>query len=435
MRDALRWLGWTLLAALVVLIGVFAYYRVRGPTAEQRAAYARIAVDREPKQGRNAFPVLWYLAYDVAPEEADAKLRAEIADVERRLARDPSLFALEPFATKLPEASADRESLCAANGAGCVAKAMADPDSLAHALAAFPVLQSREAEFERSDFYWNPFPVRAFVMPVATDSGVQSIWLSALALRYANGEHAAALAGVCDNIGAWRRVHRGTNSEIMDATAARNVDAGLRVFADMLAATPHDAPVPAACGAALEAVAAADVDRCAILANQLAMNDAMLLAESQESQESRFDRALSWVLFDREQTRGWNAEVDALRCGEPALERMLRDEPLDAKAVPVVSHRLECISSAIGCMLVAIGAPAINPDRITLDLAAHLRLARTLLWLREGDAPASSRFADRPADLRSGSRASGVDEAARVVFVGDLRPGPRERFELAIAPP
>jgi len=433
MIEALRWLGWTLLAGILALIAVFAYYRVRGPTAEQREAYARIAVDREPKQGRNAFPLLWYAAYDVAPDEADAKLRDEIAEVERRVARDATPFLQEPQARPLPEAQTSREGLCAPSGAGCVAKAASNPDALAQALSAFPVLQSREAAFERIDFYWNPFPVRASFLPTVRDAGEQTIWLSALALRHAKGEHEAALTGVCENIGAWRRVHRGTNSEIMDTIAARNVDAGLRVFADMLAATPRNEPVPAACGTALEAVTAADLDRCPILAAQLSMQEAMLPAPREEA---RLDRAASWLLLDREQTRGWNAEIDASRCGDSALARMLRDEPLDPSTVPVMTRRLECISSVLGCMLAGMGsAITISPDLITLNFAAHLRLARTLLWLRESDAPASSRFADRPADLRSGARASGVDEAGRTVFVDDLTLGQERRFELAVALP
>jgi hypothetical protein len=433
MGDALRWLGWTLLAALVALIAIFAYYRLRGPTAEQREAYARIASDREPKQGRNAFAPLWYLDYDVAPEEADARLRAELADVERRVAHGPTAFAQHPTATKMPEADADRQALCARDGIGCVAKAVSDPAALAQALSAFPVLRSREVAFERTDFYWDPFPARASVLPVVTDAGAQTIWLSAHALRYASGDREAALTGVCENVAAWRRIHRGTNSRTMDAIAVRNVDAGLRVFADMFAARPHDVPVPAACEAALGAVTAADVDRCAIVARQLAIQDTMLLTGADDS---GLDRASWWLLLDREQTRGWNAEIDALRCGDSALARMLRDEPLDPHAVPVMTRRLECVSSVLGCMTVALGTPSTTSmDRITLDFAAHLRLARTLLWLRDGDAPTAARFANRPDALRSGSRASGIDEAARTAFVEDLSVEPRRRFELAVALP
>jgi hypothetical protein len=438
MRDALRWTGYAILGCIVALALLFSYFRLRGPTAEQRAAEARLAAFGEPKQGRNAFPVLWYAGYDVPTGEADARLRAEVVDVERRL---PSLAVTEtlthrPDAPKLPEADGDRRHLCSSDGVGCLAEAAANRGVLSSALAAFPDAQARETEFERADFYWDPFPADSHLILETHASYVQRVWLGALALRHANGDRDAALAGVCRNVAAWRRMHRGTNSALMGLISAHNADAGLRLFGDMLAQLPHDAAVPAECEAALQPVVAADVDGCAIVANDQTKNDRMWTRAVGDA-SSAWQRAQNWLLLDRRQTDAWFAEFGAMHCGDAAVARMLRDETLRDDELPRMTRRLECISSAIGCVLSDIASPLeIERERPTLNLAAHLRLAATLLWLRAQPAGTSltQRFDERPPRLRTGTRASGVDESKHVVFVDDLRPK-RPRFELAIATP
>lgn len=67
--------------------------------------------------------------------------------------------------------------------------------------------------------------------------------------------------------------------------------------------------------------------------------------------------------------------------------------------------------------------------------AAHLRLAATLIWLRETrDDPGElvERFASRPAHLRSGERASGISEDGRSIWVDNLHARHSARFSLAL---
>ena len=142
----------------------------------------------------------------------------------------------------------------------------------------------------------------------------------------------------------------------------------------------------------------------------------------------------AWVLFDRQQWKAWLAEEDAHWCEEPPTT-LLSDTPRPALSFDLV-RRLECISSLNGCIMARVAAPMFVPyDARTLDHAAHLRLAAALLWLREtrDDRPIAQRFAARPAELRSGSRASGYDAGAGIVFVDNLQAAREPRFELAIS--
>ncbi|MBN8482888.1 MAG: hypothetical protein J0L88_14990, partial [Xanthomonadales bacterium] len=74
-----------------------------------------------------------------------------------------------------------------------------------------------------------------------------------------------------------------------------------------------------------------------------------------------------------------------------------------------------------------------------LDMAAKLRLGATVLWLREtrdDPRPLAERFAARPEHLRSGTRATGIGDDGRSIWVANLDTRKfGERTTLALAPP
>jgi len=114
---------------------------------------------------------------------------------------------------------------------------------------------------------------------------------------------------------------------------------------------------------------------------------------------------------------------------------MATDLPVAAETLRV-TNRFECVASAIGCVLAEIAAPAhLQYDQRALDFAAHLRLAATLLWLRDAPAgvSATQRFESRGEALRSGHRNSGVDAATGLLFVENLYTSRETRFELPLA--
>jgi hypothetical protein len=218
------------------------------------------------------------------------------------------------------------------------------------------------------------------------------------------------------------------------------VDAALGLYADMLAGLPADEAVPEDCALALQPIVAADGDRCAQSARAFAMMASALPDRRAEYQEiySKVDwsgRLYGHAIFDPRLSEAWAAQVAAASCGDEAIARFLADEPPRREPVP---SRLECISNKIGCFVIDTGKSVFirdDDDMSIEDLAAHLRLAATLLWLREPAAGSiAERFARRPAQLRSPNHDSGFDAERRVLYVEDLDPRHKgKRFELPVA--
>ena len=438
MSDVLRWIGYGLLALIVLVVVAFAAYRLRGPSRAQLDALALMQKDYRPKQGTNAFPLLWFMRYDVPDGELDARMAAEVAAAAQRLAVDERTFSLEPSADKLTEAADEEARLCDLTLPGCLAKVSADSQSIRLALATYPIILAREKAFEQTDFYWNDFPTDFRLLAAAHTSPAQRVWLSAFALQYTDGDHVGALAGVCRNIGTWRKLRQGSNSLIGSMMAIRNADEGMHLFAEMLAELPAGEAVPAECRTALQPISAADVDRCGEMAGEFAIStSAMKFMWAQVEKEGTWwNRAQRWIVLDESYGDAWRAEHSAEHCGESATRRMLEDAPLIEAATHPVMTRVECIAGVINCMIADIAGPAyIDYDTRTLDFAAHLRLAATLLWLRDSatDSSPAELFEKRGTNLRSGRRNSGFDAQANVVFVDNLHTPRATRFELPIS--
>lgn len=423
MRETLRWIVYLVVATIAIVVIVFGAYRIRGPSRAQRDALTRMQKDYRPKHGTNAFPLLWYVEYDVPDEEIEARYDAEVkaeraASATRSASKAPPL-SHEPDAKKLAEADADSAALCTRTAEGCLARAREETASMRAAVAQFPTMRSRAKAFEAADYFWNDFPPDSAAYITVKSLTAERIWLTAYALQYVDGDRTGALAGTCAQLGAWRRMHRGTNSLIASMTAIASAEGALRLFADMLAALPGGEPVPDACASALRPIEAADVDRCAEMAGEFAFLEGVVFYAATQAvapDASWLEHAGQWTLVNAPQSQGWLAEQDARYCEEPPtslLADVLR---------PMSSFRrtteLECISSVLTCILSETAEPAFDGyDARTLDYAAHLRLAATLLWLREHP---GATFDQRPESLRSAHHASGYDAANGVLFVENL---------------
>jgi hypothetical protein len=437
MRETLRWIGYLVLAALVTVSIVFAFFRIRGPSQKQRAALALMEKDYRPKEGRNAFPLMWYLEYDVPESEIATRFAAEVAFVHARLDADTMPVPYNAQANKLSETAGDKSRLCELRAGDCLAKVTADPGAMRAIVATYPVIRARDAAFEATDYDWNDFQPDVRAVIAAVPLVAQRVWLSAYALEYADGNRGAALTDTCSNLDAWRRIHRGANSLIGSMIAIASTDGAMRLFADMLATLPPGEPVPDACAHALRPIEAADVDRCAEMAAEFAMSQNAIdfeLAASESPTRTAPTRFGFWVMFDKPQWKAWVAEQYAYYCEEPPT-RALADVPRPPFSRGL-TRQLECISSIGSCVTQDVAISAYDQyDARTLDYAAHLRLAAAVLWLHDaaGDAPLEQRFDARPVAMRSGTRASGYDAATATLFVDNLYTGREPRFALAVA--
>jgi hypothetical protein len=435
MRDAIRWIAYSLLALGVLFLVLIAGYRLRGPTSEQRAALALMHANGSSKEGTNAFSLLWYMQYDVPNAEMDARLAVEIAEVKRRIDAAEMPITHGPSARKLDEAGGAASRLCAERAIGCLAQAGAGPQAMRDALATYPVMRSRESAFEKTAFFQDDFPANFRVLASSDPGAAQRIWLSGFALQYVDGDRTGALSGVCRNIDTWRRLRGASNTPIASVYAINGADGGMRLFAEMLAELPADVEVPRDCFMALRPVEAADADRCAAMTREFALSESMFRdTTTTHAREPWWSRAWNWIFFDATQTNAWWAERHAAYCDGSAARRLLADIPLGENATPI-RHRPECIASLTGCILADIAAPSVDyGDGRVLDFLAHLRLAATLLAMRESgsDASIAVRFEDESDSKRSRRRNSGFDRESGVLFVDDLDANRGARFELPV---
>jgi hypothetical protein len=452
-------IGWAVLFLFIILTAIFSFYRLRGPIAEERAALVLIRKSYYPlMHGINAFPLLFYMRYDVPDNQLDAQMAIDIQKVRKRIAEatvnvsDDLNKTNTKFITRminghrrvfmlnigvnlggshLPMLSEEEQDvLCSIDGKGCLAKVSANPGAVSAALAAHPVMNARAQALEHTDFYWNEFPAD-FRSP-KNYAGIEPLlWLSAFALRYAQGDHVGALAATCRNIAAWRRMMHGSNS--LSGVASIHMDEAIRLYADMLAALPADQPVPEDCALALQPVVAADMDRCAELARRYAMFESLsLLDDAKNLKANWIVRLYGSLVLDLRKTLAWTAQILAASCGEDANARLLADEyprrqPVRSFLGFPFTKGLACIANLNGCLIVASETPLFNNfDADRLDHAAHLRLAATLLWLRDhpGGGSIEERFERRPAELRSPHHDSWFDAKDGILYVENFDKAP-----------
>ena len=160
------------------------------------------------------------------------------------------------------------------------------------------------------------------------------------------------------------------------------------------------------------------------------------------------------------QTAAWAAQPFAVSCTNDAIARLLADK-LPHRELIVREHESfpmqfflgiapvappgvkwpECIANTVGCAIIDAVQPLLeeaDKDTYTLDHAARLRLAATLLWLREHPGGSiAERFAHRPSELRSPNHNSGFDAKRSVLYVENLNQSSDKekssRFELPVA--
>ena len=457
--TVLKWIGVIVAVVILIVAGLFAYGRLRGPDAAGRAALAAMQPTRMPPAGRNAFPVLWLARWPVPDDQLQAVTAADLRHLHALVTQPvpKNLAAATARANGIdnyvsvaqarwpPPPQPDMESLCGWSVPDCLGFVAGHRAAVEATLAQAALPLHRAQQLIQTDFLWNEWPPDPrFGFVLGPFGSLQSVWLTALADRFVRGEQVAALTDTCTAISTWRRLHQGTNDLFDAQVTAQYASNDIRLAAAMLAQLPADTPTPATCVQALRPVTAADVDSCAWAQRQQAASMANLDGMIANAQRQK---GYPWFWFDRRQTQAWLAEMYGPLC-RPSLDaRLLADDPA-AATLPSLLHLdvAGCVSNLIPCVMDAIGRSGLRElysDEIqkTADYAAHLRLGAALLALRAspavtGQTPAQ-RYAALPADLHSPGHVSGVSADGRSLYVVDrwhpFRPDARFVLPLSVA--
>jgi hypothetical protein len=431
------------LAALFLLnVGV---HRLIGPTTEQREALAMLQTARDaPREGGNAFALLWLMRYDVPDADIERIAATDVREAETRFATGHSLKDLVPAdRPRLAAPESASPSLCEERTSGCLAHVRANVEGTRTLIAEHSRWIERMRLFERRDHYNLDLPL-TMETPLPDPGPSQRLRLSALALAWVEGRQEEALIELCGNIGAWRRLRSGTNSLVFSMIAVSFAKGGIDLFAEMLAELPMDAKVPAACATTFAPVTADDVSMCTEMGGEFAWvaEASTMLDKEGERRAAGVGRELVQGIFtplvrSSRQFVSWMSTPYAEVCKAPVIERARADIPMFPP--PLTIARLACASAIVDCVLAETGAPHLSGYHARLlDMAARLRLAATLLWLREtrdDPRPLADRLASRPDHLRSGTRATGIGEDGRSLWIENLdKQKFGERTTLALAP-
>lgn len=431
-----RWLGRVvlgLLGLLVLAAVLWGASRLRGPTAEQRRAVAVFEQLPAP-EGSNAFAALWLLQWDV-PVEAQAAVVDE--DAARLRSLPPPADAARPAAVaafrsaaegRWPDLAAElppEPESCSWRETGCLARVRAERDAHARRLEAAAPLLERIDAVAGHEHYRNllpatmdmPFP-RLDLMPLA---------LTRQALRFADGEADAALAGTCRALGGWRRLAGNSDSLLVAMFAATGIEGHAGLLAEMLAELPFDHPLPRACTEALAPLEEGELGICRAMRGE--WESARTAFDFIDGSGQGFATSL---LLDRKGAGALMAEGMAWPCGSAAAQALADDRRLQPEPRSDSRWRFECVANIVGCVSADVAAPAyVGYGHRMQDARAVIRLLRALAWMRDQAAAGDARGAEAllaalPAEPGGSGRPVTIDPdtgGLRVERYAD-RPGP-----------
>lgn len=388
MRKALKLTAWIVGALLIALVAAFAWGRLRPPTPAQAAALDLLQPPPAPG-GRNAWATLWLQDYDVPADRVAVVYAQERAHLQAWLARLPAdatdtpgyvPLAAQTFAKRPSLTADDNQLLCAIRYADCLAKARAQAGPLRALLTRQSSRLAALQALTRDDALWDDMPI-SLQTSVPEFGTAMKLLLTAPALDFVEGRQAQALDALCTQAVTVRRLHAHTNSLLGAMVAVAWVDGIERELAGMLAKSPPEQAIPAACTQAFAPVASADVSLCAPMQGEFEHVAATAALPVDPRRVGWFTRLRLRGLIDPRGVRRLIAPSFAWACRTDVLATASADRPLPANGVPDVRYDLfDAVSNAVGLILARIAPPNYAQYlQRNQDYAAGLRLTAWLL--------------------------------------------------------
>lgn len=404
MHRALKGVLWAVAGLIVAVVAAFAWGRLRPPSAEQAKALAALQVDDKPVQGRNALPLLWFADFDVPLDQLDAAFagdrqrllawRSHFNPATGSTAPPPAPQADFPALPKMTHA--DRDVLCKWRDADCLDKVRTHREAVNEVLARHQQRLVRDEALSSFDYVWMDRPISP-ITSIPPFGAATGLWQTAIATRFIDGQPAQALDAACVQVATMRRLHAHSNVLISSMIFAVRLRGGIQLFAQLLAASPADAPIPASCAAAFAPVTEADVDLCPSIRSEFSM---LASPDLFGKQEHWYDN----LGLDRKGSQRMLAPHYSAVCDATVTQKLLADEHVATPNTPPPFDLFDLASNSAGTMLSRMPGVAFDTYLARQqDVAASLRMGALLLWLRETDnrdLPLQQRLATRPASLR-----------------------------------
>lgn len=452
MRRVLKWLGIGFGALLLLAVGIWVSSRMMGPTEAQERALAVMAQPVDPPPGRNAFPALWLLPYDVPDDQLEAVTaedmkwwankplpnfqNADDAPAQVTAVKHEPISLAEPRFGRIVPAKREGPEYCSSGDPSCLAKVRAD-------LSAYRAWQESNAQLldhlsalNQYNYLRNQLPPRLEApFPAMQHFSALPTWR---ALDFVEGRVDAALAGNCRDIVMFQRFARTSDLLIYTMISAAFERTGTRLFGEMLRELPAEHPLPVECAALSEPPSASDLSLCETMRGEFRYSSS-IVASSFAMQRNPVDRLKAALTYNDAKTKGKVAEGNAWYCGKQAADLLRQDlpaKPPETYSAFGLRDYFRCADNALGCAVTRIAEPVYDDYAPRLqDMGARDQLLATLLWLREHAVdrrPLTERLASRPANLKSPSRDIRIVDGGKVLAIRMYDRSREKEFELPL---
>jgi hypothetical protein len=398
MQKVLKGLAWLVASVIVVLIAAFTWGRLRPPTAEQAQALAALHADLKPKQGRNAFPLQWFVNFDVPYDQLDTLYAKDRERIQKWAETFPQVNGLpgpspQPPYPPLAPLDKDKDLLCALRDSNCLDKVRSNREVIHAVLIKHQQRLERDEALSSYDYSWSDLPQQAYVS-IPSYGASMRLWSTAAALDFVEGRVAQGLERACANVLTTRRLHAHSNTLVGTMVMGVRLQDAIQLFLQMLSEVPADQALPASCGIAFAPITLDDLDLCASMQSEFSA----FFESGFLDREAKWNE--HWQVSDAG-TRRLAAPTYAMACTDATHKQLLSDRRILVQRMKPEPDVFDWISNGTGSVIAQMAAPEIS-DYLNRqqDLVASLRLGATVLWLRETRStghPVAVRLSQRPA--------------------------------------
>lgn len=418
----MRLLKWSIILAVclpALWFGLLLSHWLPLLSDEQQAALDLVEkIKAEPLGERNAYPLLWFLPYDIPVDQLD---QAMAEDLERfaefQQAKDQSdgfVSVAESRSLNMNTADEGVAAACYRREGDCLGDVREHLPAVAMELQVQRQRLEREMLLEQYDHVARTFP-RALRAPLTVPGGIGGIVRVAAAHEYLTLGADAALQRLCRHTRAWRTLRSNTDVLVIDVLGQVTIAANAALAARILAEQPQWESLP--CLSAFDPLADSELMQCRVMIGEQEWMSIGLM-EAVDGAESSLDQ-LQGRMINWRHTLAMSALQKTYYCSDAHRVRIVGRSADPPPPEPQCTFA-EKLYNPYGCVLMAIAQGLLDPYYLrALDLDARLRLLKVAQWLRAHDdgSPLGERLRRLPDHLRSPSHAYKVTGNGRSIGI------------------
>jgi len=433
MRRLLRWVMSAVLVFGLWVALVLSEWLPR-PTAQDMAALAALEpVPANVSGERDGSAAMWLMSYAVPEDQLAAVMAADVEAYNAAL----QIGGLGNFQSSAKGRFADiatpngkDPALCEAWADSCLARVQKAPEVTRKVIADFAPRLERSRWLAHYDHFPYGFEPR-YDSPIGSTGSVINLALADAALKFVDGNRAAAFASLCADTASWRQVRSHTDMLIYDMIGVAQMANATKLYAEMLLESPPEMAPP--CPEVFAPLTDEEANQCAVMRNEFLSTKYSFESNSVFPGPASTENSILRPLVNDANVIRHAARSMAPYCQEIHRQRIAQRDPV----IPPVATDCTAVDKffdPLGCSLIGATGPDYSDYywRI-LDLDARMRLLANAVAMR-GMTPelAAAAFSKRPPERDSARHAFEWDGARQVLRMRNLEDNRGEFWELPV---